>query len=259
LALLDTWDPKQYENFIHLRQPAITELLSLIEPAPGMRILDMGAGSGDFSCLLWDHLQPASFLGVEMSENMLAQARQKQRPGMSFVLGDINTFTTAEKFDLIFCNGVLHYAADRKRALRDFRSMLTERGQIAVQLPDSFDTFPIALGFNLAGSDRYRDHCQKSRVVGNRIGIETYAQHLHEMGFTEQVVRVQAHAHPLSQGIELYRWLEQTFLQRFAGEMPPDLFAEFKAEYAELLSEAIPFDQPHLYVLKRLYLWGQIG
>ncbi len=84
-----------------------------------MSILDMGAGSGDFTQILIKRLHPKAVLAIECSSQMRdqAEARLLPNPIAKFVSGEIDNFTTQSQFDLIFSNGVLHYSIDHLAVL----------------------------------------------------------------------------------------------------------------------------------------------
>ena len=44
--LTDTWNPAQYDKFQREREQPFYDLLAMIRPAPGMRVVDLGCGTG---------------------------------------------------------------------------------------------------------------------------------------------------------------------------------------------------------------------
>ena len=46
MAAVDTWDPAQYERFAAERAAPFHDLLSLVRPVPGGRVVDLGCGGG---------------------------------------------------------------------------------------------------------------------------------------------------------------------------------------------------------------------
>ena len=51
LRMPDAWSPSQYERFRAERAQPFWDLAALVEPRPGMRIADLGCGTGDESGL----------------------------------------------------------------------------------------------------------------------------------------------------------------------------------------------------------------
>jgi trans-aconitate 2-methyltransferase len=254
----DAWDPQTYSQFMTIRRPALDGLLSLIRPAENMKALDVGCGSGDFTLELHERLNIAETLGLERSEQMLAAANCRAKAGLTFQSGDINDLKLSSAYDLIFCNGVFHYAEDKAALLGQFREHLNPGGQIAIQAPYNPDYFPIALGYELGRKDSYFQYCEKLcsrvRTISPLEGLEM----LHKLKFQDPVARLQAHSHPLSSGETLFRWLRTTYLSDFQGCMPSDVFASFLNEYSEKFFAEIPRHKPFHYILQRVYLWAHV-
>jgi trans-aconitate 2-methyltransferase len=47
----DSWDPAQYEQFERERSAPFFDLLDLVEPCPGGRVVDLGCGTGEVGAL----------------------------------------------------------------------------------------------------------------------------------------------------------------------------------------------------------------
>jgi ubiquinone/menaquinone biosynthesis C-methylase UbiE len=72
--------------------------------APGQRVLELGCGRGD----LLAALQPATGVGVDLSSEMLAQARSRH-PGLRFVLADAHALDLGdERFDVVILSDLLN-------------------------------------------------------------------------------------------------------------------------------------------------------
>ena len=96
----------------------IVDLLKLCSPAT---VLDIGAGVGSLSLLALRELPAAQLTAVEVSEEMISEAREAlQTSGsrVSLVHKNILDFSPEGTFDAIFTNLVLHNIAfDRKQKL----------------------------------------------------------------------------------------------------------------------------------------------
>ena len=44
--MIDSWDPRQYDKFQREREQPFYDLLGLVRPAPRMRVVDLGCGTG---------------------------------------------------------------------------------------------------------------------------------------------------------------------------------------------------------------------
>src|SRR5438094_504272 len=108
----DAWNPQQYGQFARERAQAFYDLLALVQPREAMRVIDLGCGSGELTRHLHGHLRASRTIGLDKSGNMLAQAKEHAGDGLEFREGDIATFKTSEKFDLVFSNAALQWVPD---------------------------------------------------------------------------------------------------------------------------------------------------
>jgi SAM-dependent methyltransferase len=92
------------------------DLESFIESLvpPNSSVLVVGCGSGD----LLNRLRPARGLGIDLSELMIAMAKQKY-PRLSFLATAAEDLSLAEKFDYIVLFNFVGYAVDVQRVLEN--------------------------------------------------------------------------------------------------------------------------------------------
>ncbi len=94
--------------------------------APGMRVLDVGAGTGRFSRLVAEF---AHVVAVDLSPAMIVQARAKATPNL--VLGDAHALPfRRDVFDVALVVMVLHQLADYREVLREV-ARVSRRAAIA--------------------------------------------------------------------------------------------------------------------------------
>jgi trans-aconitate methyltransferase len=82
------------------------DVLKLLAPQAGERILDLGCGTGHLTRKIAD--AGASVIGIDRAETMIEQARQNY-PELRFLVADATDFTFDEPFDAVFSNAVLHW------------------------------------------------------------------------------------------------------------------------------------------------------
>lgn len=99
----------------------------------GKKILDAGCGSGfSSSLLLGGALNQMDYLGVDISDaTHIARERFKEL-GLrgDFIQESITTMELDKKFDIIFCEGVLHHTSNPFQSLRNLVSHLNQKGLI---------------------------------------------------------------------------------------------------------------------------------
>jgi SAM-dependent methyltransferase len=80
-----------------------------IRPSPGMRLLDLGCGTGE----LLEFLDDVDYVGVDLSEDYVARATHSFGDRAEFHVGDVTSFEPREaSFDLAVAIGVLHHLED---------------------------------------------------------------------------------------------------------------------------------------------------
>ena len=114
---LQKWNPDLYRaraSFVHRMAADLVELLA---PMAGERILDLGCGSGELTSKI--AAAGVSVLGLDASPEMIQAARQRA-PELEFVTGDGQELAYASEFDAVFSNAALHWmprAADVARGV----------------------------------------------------------------------------------------------------------------------------------------------
>jgi len=102
---------------------------------PGMRVLDVGCGSGAITRGMAELAGPTgSVTGIDPSAHLVAeaQAQYAQTPGLTFVVGDVYTFQPAEPFDLVASARTLQWLASPYEALRRMAGFLKAGGILSV-------------------------------------------------------------------------------------------------------------------------------
>jgi len=133
----DTWDPVQYERFAAERRQPFDDLLQLVEPVPGGRVVDLGCGSGELTVDVHRHTSEASTLGIDSSPAMLTGAPDVD--GVRFAVDDLRTWTSDTPVDVVFANASLQWCGDHEQLLARLVGQLAPGGQLAVQVPCNHD------------------------------------------------------------------------------------------------------------------------
>jgi trans-aconitate 2-methyltransferase len=252
-----TWNPDQYNRFKAERQQPFVDLLALVRPRPGIRVVDLGCGTGETTTLLHRQLGARETLGLDSSETMLAQADAHAAPGMRFALGDIAEFHADGAFDLVFSNSALHWLPDHPALFARLTRALATDGQLAVQMPFNFDHPSHTMAAALAREEPFRSALGGFAVERPVHAPEVYARLLHQLGYREQHVRQQVYAHVLAARDEVIEWVKGTLLTAYERRLPPELWTRFLEHYRERLLPELDADRPFFYPFNRILLWGQ--
>ena len=244
------WSPEQYERFATERRQPFVDLLSLVEKRPGMRVVDLGCGTGELTRELHESLSAEETVGVDSSETMLLKAGHFGGEMLRFEKGDIEAFVTERPYDLIFSNAALHWVPDHEKLFVRLTNFLAMDGQIAVQMPanDSHPSHSIAA------------EVAKEFGVEPRadfvLPVEKYAELLHSLGYKRQNVRMQVYGHLLPSSDDVVGWVRGALLTHDQSQLSAERFEEFLAEYRKRLRGVIGDVSPFFYTYKRVLMWA---
>jgi trans-aconitate methyltransferase len=113
------WDPRLYEGKHSFVWKAAQDLLGLLAPRAGERILDLGCGTGQLANEI--AAAGAEVWGIDNSPAMIEQARRNY-PQIHFDIGDGAELEVDAPFDAVFSNAALHWmprATDVAARVRD--------------------------------------------------------------------------------------------------------------------------------------------
>lgn len=126
---------KDWPTDYHLNRERNSILLPL-EIEPGMRVLDVGGGTGVATRYLAEKGANVTLLEGELSRALVAQERCRDLENVEIIVGEVSDLDKTEKYDLILVIGVLEYigAKSANEWLRTLRSFLKEDGQFALAI-----------------------------------------------------------------------------------------------------------------------------
>ncbi len=180
------------------------DLLQLLAPQPGERILDAGCGTGQLANEI--AASGADVIGVDASPEMIAAARTNF-PQLRFELRDVTALSFEDEFDAVFSNAVLHWISDQRSAVASIQRALKPGGRFV---------------FEMGGYGNLREILRALYQALREIGIEKpdtlcpwtfpsigdYAQLLESQGLRVQYAVLFDRPTPLESGGEgLVNWL----------------------------------------------------
>jgi SAM-dependent methyltransferase len=118
------------EHWARLGAPARELIAGETAVGPGMHVLDMGCGSGEFCALA--AARGATVAGIDAAEGMLALARERL-PAADLRHGAIEQLPwAASSFDLVTGFNSFQFAAEPDPPFREARRVVREGGRVAV-------------------------------------------------------------------------------------------------------------------------------
>jgi SAM-dependent methyltransferase len=141
------WDAVAYDDRHSFVADYGRDLLDLLDPGPGDRVLDLGCGTGRLTAAIAD--RGADVVGVDASAEMIGRAREAH-PDLAaegrFVVADAREYVPGlpgeqpdvprGQFDAVFSNAMLHWVpeADQDAVLATVRDALRPGGRLVAEL-----------------------------------------------------------------------------------------------------------------------------
>jgi len=107
------------------------DLISLLAPKSGERILDIGCGTGHLTAKIAE--AGAQVVGVDRQLSMIAAARQAY-PDLRFEVADARELPFEAIFDAVFSNAALHWIHQPELVIRNIWKALQPRGRFVAEL-----------------------------------------------------------------------------------------------------------------------------
>lgn len=100
------WNPSHYDRAGAFVPKLATDLVELLAPRAGERVLDLGCGTGDLTQQIAE--RGAAVVGLDASSEMVNEARRKH-PSLDLRVGDGQELAFDGEFDAVFSNATLHW------------------------------------------------------------------------------------------------------------------------------------------------------
>ncbi len=250
----DVWKPELYARFRAERSRPFYDLLAMVRDRPGMRVVDLGCGTGELTADAHKRLRARSTLGVDSSPAMLEKAQPLAGEGLSFALGDIARFEDPENagYDLVLSNAALHWVPDHPALLLRLSRLLAPGGQLAVQVPANQTHASHRLANELAREEPFATALKGYVRHRSVLTPVEYALQLRRLGLVEEESRLQVYVHELSEPADIVEWCRGTLLTDYEKRLPPGLWHQYLEAYRQRIVAAIPDERPYLYTYQRI-------
>ena len=243
------WNPGRYHQFQSERFAPFDDLFSLIKIREGMRVVDLGCGTGELTRRLADKLPGSEVVGIDSSTEMLKRAREQERDGLRFELGSIEK--VEGKWNLVFSHAAIHWIDDHHSLIPRLFSLVSPGGQLAVQLPSNHGHATHTLIREIAGEEPFQSALAGWHRSAPVLSITDYAELLHESGGQEITVFEKIYASLLENSDALAEWTSGTTLVPYFERLPEKLHEPFMDRYRERLGLLYP-SIPVFYPFRRI-------
>lgn len=214
------WDADLYETrhgFVH-REAA--DLVDLLDPTPGERVLDLGCGTGHLAAEIRD--RGAAVVGLDRSAEMLREAHERY-PGLPVLQGDARWLPFDRAMDAVFSNATLHWvpAADATHAAAAVHGAIRPGGRFVAELGGEGNVATIAEA--LEASLRDHGHDPSGRRPWYFPSLPAYTAVLADAGFEVRYARLFDRPTPLDGGeAGLRNWIAMFADDYLEGLAPAD-------------------------------------
>jgi ubiquinone/menaquinone biosynthesis C-methylase UbiE len=227
-AFADAWtkvdqteDPRFFVNLLDATRARLLERARMspkeffapLGLCPGLNVLDVGCGTGDFLRLLAPIVAPGKAVGLDLSETMIAEAVQRSaenRENLSFRLGSaLELPFPAGSFDRILATQVLLHIPDPWTALAEMKRVLAPTGLICVTEID-WGTLVVHASDKELGR-RFSDLA--CRELRNGLIIRDLPGQLRGLGFNHIIIRPEVE---VAENLDaFYTWFVEPSLRHF--------------------------------------------
>lgn len=128
----DQWYESKLGEFVDKVETELAFLL--FKPTPGMKILDVGCGTGNFSIKLAE--MGCKVVGIDISEEMLNKARKKAKDkGLDIEFHNMDIYNInfpAESFDGVFSMAAFEFIKEPQKAYDEMYRVLKKNGHLLI-------------------------------------------------------------------------------------------------------------------------------
>jgi trans-aconitate 2-methyltransferase len=242
------WNPGRYHQFQNDRFAPFEDVLALVKIREGMKVVDLGCGTGELTRRLADKLPESEVTGIDSSPEMLERASEQAREGLRFELGSIEKAEGA--WDLVFSHAALQWIDDHRSLIPRLLSLVIPNGQLVVQVPSNQEHPTHTLIREIAAGEPFVSALGGWNRLPPVLSIYEYAELLHENGGSELTVFEKVYPSLLDNSDALAQWTEGTALVPYFERLPEKLQVMFMVRYREKLAELFP-SSPVFYPFRR--------
>lgn len=243
------WSPERYRQFQAERFAPFEDLIKLIRVREGMRVIDLGCGTGELTRRLADHLPQSDVLGIDNSPQMLAEAQKINRTGLRFELRAIEE--VAGEWDLIFSHAAIQWVENHPVLIPRLMSLVQPGGQLAMQFPANHRHPSQAFVLELASEEPFRSALKgwsRARAV---LEPDAYAEFLYSSGGRGITLFEKVYLHELDDADAVADWMTGTALVPYLDRFDDEMKKKFMDAYRQKLRRRWP-QSPVLFAFRRI-------
>jgi trans-aconitate methyltransferase len=126
-----TWNPALYDAVASYVSGSSTDLVELLAPRPGERVLDLGCGTGTLAARI--AATGARVTGIDASAEMIERARELA-PDLDFRVIDGQALPFDACFEAVFSNAALHWMLGAADVAHGIARALVPGGRLVLEM-----------------------------------------------------------------------------------------------------------------------------
>jgi len=179
------WDGRTYDRISGPMEALGLAVLDRLTLGGEETVLDAGCGSGRITETLIQRLPRGRVIAVDMSESMVAAARERLGPDADIRQADLLELELDEPVDAIFSTATFHWIADHERLFARLLGALRPGGRLVAQCGGEGNIDVLRGKANvLLARDPYAEHFRDWHPPWNYAGPGETRERLLAAGFT---------------------------------------------------------------------------
>lgn len=254
---MSDWQPDLYLKFKNERTQPSIDLVAKIDHLSPKSIIDIGCGPGNSTQVLVNRWPKAKIVGIDSSASMIQKAKQEYT-NQEWYVADASTYKSDEKFDILFSNAAIQWIPNHPDLLRNFYSLLSPKGIIAVQIPRFWDMPLGKVIDNIANQPRWKS---KTFGVSSLFTIHDYSFYYDILSglFDSIEIWETNYMHILDSHESMIQMMRSTGLKPYLEKLETSEKVEFENTVFEAIKEPYPVQKNGKVLLpfKRLFFLGK--
>lgn len=217
-------------------------------------VLDAGCGAGRVTADLLERLPNGRVIALDISANMLAEARQQLAPRfgdrVTFIQADLQDFAVAEQVDAIFSTAALHWVLDHPRLFTALFKALKPGGRLVAQCGGGPNIATVLeRAAILMASEPYAPHFAGWPGPWEFASAKVTAERLRDAGFVDIDTSLEPKPTPMPNADEYRDYLSTVVFGSHLDRLPDE---RLRREFIQTLTEQAASDPPFLLEYWRL-------
>jgi trans-aconitate 2-methyltransferase len=251
-----SWNPKLYNQFKEIRYKPFFDLAELISNDNLQNCVDIGCGTGEQTSILSQRFANSTFLGIDSSQEMLAESRQFENENLHFKLMKIEEFSNTDStWDLIFSNAALQWSEDHEELFPKIISKLRNGGQLAVQMPFQKENTLNQILFDMASEKPFADLLGGFRHDSPLLNIDEYTNILFHNGLKDLTILLKVYPIIANSETDLFNFISGSALIPYLERLAIKEKEIFVSAYKQRIKKHFK-SFPAIYPFKRILMHG---